>query len=1645
MEVTIILSAEETFSYAYQLSDKPFISKIEIINKGTEDTKEMKLCLSSNPCFFEEYTAVIPSIPAGKGYVAANVNVAYDLGMLANITEEMKSSLCCQLFDADVCVTQATKEIEIRPYDELSNWEKDLKEYAVFVTPNHPDITKLVTLISDTKGKTCGEYSIVGYFYGKEEVLKTIRCSYDVVRELEITYVYMKQGFHSGWQRIRLVDEILKEKQGNCMDLTLLFASIFEAESLNPVIVVTKGHAFVGVWTKKHHLDHPVYTNKEQIYNILTENKEDLVLIECTLARKGAQTDYDGAVKAGYEHILKQEELVALVDVKAARERGVRPIPSRISPTQEKKEEDPFFYPPMDDENIEGDESKIEIPDKIKRWKNKLLDLTAGSDLLNIKITPEGKRAAALPEIDIEQLYEKVKSGSLFSVTGKEKDQNIVQTDLGNGILHTNYTSEATKKLIAFMHNKDSEFRDQKGASIMYLTLGGVRWEEKKSGKWYEAPVLMVPMAFKKEGQNVKLYYDGSDIHVNAAVLEMTKARFNRQPKGVNPEPLGVDGKPDIKVILQKLTSAFKEEAGLEVSACAYIGIFAFAQYMMWNDLDKNEELYLSHPIIHSIKEGQKDTGIDEDACEFDADKVFLPIPADGAQIKAMTAALSNRSFVLHGPPGTGKSQTITGMLANFIGHDRTVLFAAEKAAALQVVYNRIKQIGLDDFCLYLPVDSASRATMARFLKQYKDLMEHAEAESTAYEEITEKIKAEREKLEEQLAIFDSTSFAGYTLKELIGNVLNNTKRLVSSENVNEVLMEQIRDGKLKELEELLKDTMYMGTLAGDIKNHPLGEWGAFTYRFGMQKDLRKMLRHYQDTLKQAAVYAEELEKLDWKNGEANQYLTEWEKCQQLLHTLKIPESVRNTEDLNRKLTIWIGWLDIQEQREEIYKALDPGVEKLNLERMANKWKAIKNAKTYEASYEKLVLKNQLAQYIHKEKPSDRYITEMFELALKLKKLNEEYPKKLSFSIPLDREQAKELRSYLDKYFPNGIPKAVRDINLENRELLKQLEAALKEKAAIEKEIEKFPGKDIFPFKKGMSLTETMEYMDRQIEALDTLREWSDYQRLKASCVEHGLEPWIALYEKEQDAAQILADFLSYSCEAMLHEVYETQDVVKEFTGYRFDHLVEKFAENMDAYYAVCAKEIRYRHLMKIQKLMQNANYEKDKVALKKMIEADGKGITIREIMERVGSFVLKLTPCVMATPMTTSMYFAPQAVTFDHMILDEASQLQTCKSVGLIVRSKHSIIVGDPNQMPPTSFFESTMPDYQVDVLEEDQESILKDFIALDMPDYYLRWHYRSHHESLIAFSNRNYYGGCMITFPAADNTSKVSVVRTNGIYDRGNTITNQIEAEALAEKLEEMVVGGDTRSVGIIAFNKRQQTLIQQLIEKRAEENEAFAQGLEQMSEAGEPLFVRNLESVQGDERDVILFSVGYGPDKEGKIVMAFGPLGKVGGWRRLNVAITRARDEMILFTSMDSEQMILTETTSRGVKDLKNFIAYAEGKEVFAEEDAAQENREMDGFAEAICTYLTDAGYTYDTKVGNSALKVDIAVYDEEKEQYVLGIMLNNKKANNDFTIYDSEVGQNRILKKQGWKLLRIWSLDWYEDSEREMKRIQDCING
>ena len=410
----------------------------------------------------------------------------------------------------------------------------------------------------------------------------------------------------------------------------------------------------------------------------------------------------------------------------------------------------------------------------------------------------------------------------------------------------------------------------------------------------------------------------------------------------------------------------------------------------------------------------------------------------------------------------------------------------------------------------------------------------------------------------------------------------------------------------------------------------------------------------------------------------------------------------------------------------------------------------------------------------------------------------------------------------------------------------------------------------------------------------------------------------------------------------------------------------------------------------------------------------------------------------MLMSPLSVAQFLAMDTAMFDLVIFDEASQLPTSEAVGSIARGKSVIVVGDPKQMPPTSFFNvSQVDEEEADI--DDLDSILDDAIALSLPSRHLTWHYRSKHESLIAFSNAQYYGGRLFTFPSVDDrVSRVRFVPVEGSYDKGRTRSNVAEAEAIVNELVKRIESGE-RSVGVVAFSIAQQNLIEdkllEVFERRSSlEAKAY--------DVSEPVFIKNLENVQGDERDVILFSVGYGPDSHGRVSMNFGPLNKTGGERRLNVAVSRARYEMIVFSTLMPEQIDLNRTKAQGVAGLRMFLEYARDGRLSMSVNQLQDSHTV--VANAIADALTAKGYTVKTNVGRSRFKIDVAVVDSrDGDRYILGIVCDGVGYHEARTARDREVCRPSMLTMLGWDVVRVWALEWYRNPEEELNRIVSLI--
>ena len=340
-----------------------------------------------------------------------------------------------------------------------------------------------------------------------------------------------------------------------------------------------------------------------------------------------------------------------------------------------------------------------------------------------------------------------------------------------------------------------------------------------------------------------------------------------------------------------------------------------------------------------------------------------------------------------------------------------------------------------------------------------------------------------------------------------------------------------------------------------------------------------------------------------------------------------------------------------------------------------------------------------------------------------------------------------------------------------------------------------------------------------------------------------------------------------------------------------------------------------------------------------------------------------------------------------------------------------------------------------------DDLDSILDDALALGIPSQHLQWHYRSTHESLIAFSNNEFYNNKMYTFPSANDRERhVTAVHVDGVYKNS---TNLREAEAIVEEIVRRYHDSNlrTQSIGVVTFNVKQQTLIENLLAKQFQNDT----GLDAWANSGEdPLFVKNLENVQGDERDVILFSVGYGPDEKGRISMNFGPINKQGGGKRLNVAFSRSRVTMTIFSSMYSTDIKVTESSPEGVVAFRDFLRFAEGHDIGNDMHTTINERTKEGVRRSICKTIESFGYECVTLVGHSDFHVDIAVIDPfDPNRYMLGIMLDGDGYRQTKNTRDREVAQLGVLKHLGWSLQRIWTIDWWDNRDKVIKKLQNLL--
>lgn len=565
------------------------------------------------------------------------------------------------------------------------------------------------------------------------------------------------------------------------------------------------------------------------------------------------------------------------------------------------------------------------------------------------------------------------------------------------------------------------------------------------------------------------------------------------------------------------------------------------------------------------------------------------------------------------------------------------------------------------------------------------------------------------------------------------------------------------------------------------------------------------------------------------------------------------------------------------------------------------------------------------------------------------------------------------------------------------------------------------------------------------LEHPNWLNTWLDYSRLREKLISNGLDKIISSLEAEQIETSDLRDIIQLvAFHQLAKEILTANPYFNEFSGLEQNAIRNKFKEYDKKLLGLQRQRVAFQ-ASREKPIMGNSTGRVSTYSEVSLIKHEAgkktRHVALRSLLDRAGMSIQALKPCFMMSPMSVAQYLIPGKFQFDIVVMDEASQIRPEDALGAIARGDGLVVVGDPKQLPPTMFFNKTLNNDDADdaVALEESESILESVIPM-FKSRRLRWHYRSQHESLIAFSNQFFYDSNLVIFPSPFQSSPEYGIRFKRVRKgRFHQSRNVEEAGEVVAAAAIQLKEHPDESVGIVAMNSNQQAEIEIQLEQAVKDDPLLSEAWDRNRATDEPLFIKNLENVQGDERDVIIISMTYGPETiGGRVMQRFGPINSNVGWRRLNVLFTRSKKRMHIFSSMGSGDIQIEENKSKGVKALRYFLEYCETGHLH---HVRHTGKAPDSdFEVAVINALEDHGYTCEPQLGVAGYYLDIAIKDPGKPgHYLLAVECDGATYHSAKSARDRDRLRQEVLENLGWRIRRIWSTDWFKNPQAQIQPI------
>lgn len=1677
---------------------KAFISLTLFQNEDAQ-LEQLQVKISLDGDYIIIPTISVAAIPAFTQFAIQIDNYQLQNLVFRSLTETTYTNIKIEIIHNESIIAQESKQILIHPLDSFPGGEA-LKYLPSFIMPNHKYVylwkQKCIPIMQRLKYEPAFE----GYQSNdKQRIIEMLTAVFYMLKEENWVYSALSPSFETNGQRLRLIDQIQELKFGNCIDISLAIAGILEAMSLHPIIITIPGHAFVGCWLEEQTFEMPIVTHKNELTSRIAKGIQEIVVFEATSICLANTSSFKESVQQAEALLRGTLEFTAAIDVKLSRILGVKPMnmdwlldtEQQAISFENNKESNIDSLTIKIDKTIDLDTLTSSQITKQQIWERKLLDFSMRNNFLNLRLT---NNTIQLVNISLNPLINNLLSGKTYTISNTKaiaiavpnrtmidslhESEQVFEYAAHEGKQHrllSAYNDADMLHVLTHIQRNNQLALEESGANTLYLTLGTLRWIDPKNPESFkQAPIILIPVEIKRNSiiSKFSIKFRDEDIQLNTTLIEFLLQEFQLNLSNLKNYLEDEEEEWSAQVIFNTIRKAIIQHKDWVVEELIFLSNFNFKTQVIWKDIHENMGQLVSHPIINGLVNLQftSDRSLERhtnaQAHNYELLEHISPITADSSQMEAIIAANEGKSFVLHGPPGTGKSQTITNIIANFLYHNKTVLFVASKKAALDVVHNRLVNIGLEHFTLELHSNKAKKSDV---LQHFGKTLEQLKIQKDdSFQKQVQQYQQQRFQLDNILAALHKQQSCGMSIYELVN-------KLAQYDEENKPPHWSIPARKLQSLHPQLMDQWrnfmqefaHEPLLQTNITQHPLVQFSKINYYLGLEEEVQRI-----DTQKIIELENHLDNIINVTNYQQIKNINELSKIIHLLALIKenaqIPIKLLDSK-LSQQLPEYQAIIDHQlkqdKLKETIFKYFNNNILDLNILSIKTQWQAAQNSWFLPKYFKTQKVSKILKSYAHYQPFPNQsigdFIEQINQIHILEKTINNKHNQILISNISPYKikddtykkleESTAIITQILETADSIGAQKHLLQLakDLEHDQTLTDLLPLLTDwiKAAniwenIQATVEQFASTFIltYPDARINTLVQNINIVQNNTSAIAP---WYHYTQTRNKGNDLGLSEIIETIEQQENNAVDNNKTFTYNLLNQLLQYYVQENVLlRTFSGKKMEQLMQQF-QNLHVQLEEITKKVIY--LSKLHQLPNTSFSGVDNselTILQRAIRSRGRNWSIRNLFSKTPQIMPKLAPCILMSPISVAQYLDINLPKFDLVIFDEASQLPTAEAISAIGRGKQVIVVGDPKQMPPTSFFSKITNEEDLSEID-DLESIIDDTLSINTPSKYLLRHYRSQHESLIAYSNAAFYDHSLFTFPSVDDLhSKVSLIHVPGYYDKGKTRQNVFEAQAIVQEVQRLLTlpNGHEQSIGIVTFSQTQQQLIEDMLD------ELYAQYPEIEHTAHKmvlPIFVKNLENVQGDERDIILFSIGYAADKDGQISMNFGPLNKNGGWRRLNVAITRAKHEMKIFATLRAEQIDISKTQAQGVLALKGFLEFANGLNPIA--SSKINTQQQSAVVLDIGNYIQNAGYQIQYAVGQSHFKIDIAiVHPKYKEQYILGISLDSPQFAAAGNATDRFIIIPQVLHGLRWNILPIWTLDWHYQKAQIQQHLLDYLH-